>query len=337
MRIAIVNDLPIAVETLKNAVASVPGYQIAWIAVDGKDAVDKCSKDLPDLILMDLIMPVMDGVEATRQIMISSPCPILIVTASVRGNSPKVFAAMGFGALDAVKTPKLGTDKSAEGVRQLLDKISSIEKIISKEKKSYPPINNIVLHEKPDSKIKTLIAIGSSTGGPKALAKILSELPADFKFPVVIIQHVDESFAPGLVNWLGGQTQLNVKIAEAGTSLKPGIVYVAGKNHHLILKPNLTFGYIAEPEDYPYKPSVDVFFKSAVQNWPGKIIGVLLTGMGRDGAEGLLSIRRANMHTIAQDESSSIVYGMPKAAVEISAAVKVLHLDDIAKEILKLA
>lgn len=336
MRIGIVNDLPIAVETLKKAVTSVPGYSVAWVAVDGEEAVIKTAKDKPDLILMDLIMPVMDGVEATRQIMLASPCPVLVVTASVRGNSPKVFAAMGYGALDAVKTPKLGTGGTDGGVQQLLDKICSIEKIISKVKFPSLKINDAVLQDKTDSKIKTLVAVGASTGGPKAVAKILSELPGDFRSPVVIVQHVDESFAAGLASWLNVQTKLEVKIAEAGTSPKPGIVYVAGKNHHLILKPNLTFGYIPEPGNYPYKPSIDVFFKSALKNWPGKIVGVLLTGMGRDGAEELLNIRKSKMHTIAQDESSSIVYGMPKAAAELGAAEKILHIDEISKEILKL-
>jgi len=336
LRIAIVNDLPIAVETLKNAIASVPAYNVAWIAVNGKEAVEKTKADKPDLILMDLIMPVMDGVEATREIMAQTPCPILIVTASVRGNSPKVFGAMGYGALDAVKTPKLAGGFSDTGVQQLLEKISSIEKIISKVKLPSLNINETVTYDKTDIKVKTLVAIGASTGGPKAVAKILSELPADFRSPVVVIQHVDESFTQGLANWLNAQTKLEVKIAEAGTSPKPGLVYVAGKNHHLILKPNLTFSYIAEPADYPYKPSIDVFFKSAVKTWPGKIVGVLLTGMGRDGAEGLLNIRNAKMNTIAQDEISSVVYGMPKAAAEIGAAEQILNIDDISKEIIRI-
>lgn len=336
MRIAIVNDLDIAVESLKKAVNSVEGYSVAWIAKDGNEALNYTLKDKPDLILMDLIMPVMDGVEATRRIMLEAPCPILVVTASVRGNSPKVFAAMGFGALDAVKTPKLGAGGTANGAQQLLDKISSIEKIITKVKYPSAGITQAVVEDKSDSKLKTLVAIGASTGGPKAVAKILSELPENFRYPIVIVQHVDESFTSGLANWLNVQTKLEVKIAEAGTSPKPGSVYVAGKNHHLTLRPNLTFGYIEEPANYPYKPSIDVFFKSAVKNWPGQIVGVLLTGMGRDGANGLLNIRNAKMHTIAQDESSSIVYGMPKAAAEIGAAEKILHIDVISKEIIKL-
>ena len=191
MRIAIVNDVLMAVEALRRIVTSVPDYQVAWMARDGAEAVTKCALDTPDVILMDLMMPVMDGAEATRRIMKDSPCAILVVTATVEGHSAKVFEAMGYGALDAVNTPVLGSGGDLRGGRDLLAKIAVIGKLIGKKTsltrppvvKSSPPILS--------TPRLPLIAIGSSTGGPKALAEILAPLPARLGAAIVIVQHVD--------------------------------------------------------------------------------------------------------------------------------------------------
>jgi two-component system response regulator WspF len=145
----------------------------------------------------------------------------------------------------------------------------------------------------------------------------------------VIVQHVDAQFAPGLVDWLNEQTALPVELAMAGCPVEGGKVLVAGTNDHLVLQSNLTLTYTEEPRDYPYRPSVDVFFSSIADCWPGKGIGVLLTGMGRDGAQGLMSLRSASWHTIAQDRATSVVYGMPKAAAELGAAVQILPIQAI--------
>lgn len=331
MRIAIVNDLLMAVEVLRRVLNTVPGYEMAWIAYNGSEAVEKCARDKPDLILMDLIMPVMDGVQATCTIMKDSPCAILIVTASVRGNAAKVFEAMGCGALDAVGTPVLGPEGKIEGGAELLKKIATIGKLIGQ------PVGN---ERSGPSKIMPkgtprLVAVGSSTGGPKALAEILAKLPGDFRAAVVIVQHVDVQFAGGLADWLNEQTHLSVTVASGGQTLREGMVYVAGTNDHLIIGPDLALHYTPEPRDYPYRPSVDAFFLSVEKHWPNKSVAVLLTGMGRDGAKGLLALRRARWHTIAQDEQSSVVYGMPKAAAELGAAVEILPLEKISESILR--
>ncbi|MCK8601657.1 chemotaxis response regulator protein-glutamate methylesterase [Desulfoferrobacter suflitae] len=329
MRVAIVNDLLMAVEVLRRVLAAVGDYEIAWIAYNGAEAVEKCAADLPDLVLMDLIMPVMDGVQATCTIMRETPCAILVVTASVRGNAAKVFEAMGCGALDAVATPVLGPEGKIEGGAELLKKIKTISRLIGK------PVAN----EKPGSprvlprSAPQLVAIGSSTGGPRALAEILSRLPEDFRASIVIVQHVDVQFAGGLAEWLNEQTHLTVTVASGGQTLREGMVYVAGTNDHLVIGSDLALHYTPEPRDYPYRPSVDTFFFSVEKHWPGKSVAVLLTGMGRDGAKGLLGLKRAGWHTIAQDEQTSIVYGMPRAAAEMGAAVEILPLDRIAESI----
>jgi len=187
-----------------------------------------------------------------------------------------------------------------------------------------------------------MIVIGSSTGGPDALAKILSFLPESLNAVIVIIQHVDEDFSSTLANWLDTQTPLQVKLAAEGVTPQTGIVYVAGTNNHLIINQVFRFSYISGPSNIIYHPSIDIFFKSIALNSyssknntipPG--MAILLTGMGKDGAKGMLKLHNAGWHTIAQDKTSSAVYGMPKAAVELKAASKILHIEEIGPAIIR--
>ncbi|MEA1996355.1 MAG: chemotaxis response regulator protein-glutamate methylesterase [Gemmatimonadota bacterium] len=330
MRIAVVNDSPAAVNAIENIVGSVPKYEIAWTAGNGAEAVKGCKADRPDLILMNLVMPVMDGAEATRLIMKNTPCSILVVTSTVEGNRSKVFEAMGHGALDVVTTPDLGPRGETEGAEELLDKIAVIGKLIGKaaETRRRTPGKKkklaAVIHDIPP-----LVIIGSSTGGPKALSEILSELPEKFGAAVAIIQHVNAEYTAGMAEWLGQQCPLPVALAVDGAYLEAGKVLLAATDDHLIIKPDLTLKYTSEPREYNYRPSVDIFFRSIEKNWPECAAAVLLTGMGSDGARGLLALRKAGWYTIAQDKKSSIVYGMPKAAAELGAAVDILPVDRI--------
>jgi len=328
MRIAIVNDTAMILESLRRIVMSNPDNQLAWLARDGAEAVQRCAANTPDLILMDLVMPVMDGVEATRRIMQESPCAILIVTATVRGNTSKVFEAMGAGALDAVKTPIATPGKSAVGTDMLLAKIATINALISGQKR---PARETAapVRPRPVTAEHCLLAIGASTGGPAALAKVLGKLPADLPAYVLVVQHVDKQFAYNFATWLNDQTALDVRLALDGDRLEQGTVLVAGTDDHLILTADQTVAYTAEPRDYVYRPSVNVLFQSVTAHWPGKAVGLLLTGMGKDGGSGLLQMRQKGWHTITQDEASCAVYGMPKAAVDLGAAVEILPLDEI--------
>jgi two-component system response regulator WspF len=300
--------------------------------MDGMETVTKCAMDTPDLILMDLIMPSMDGVEATKQIMSQSPCAILMVTASVKGNAAKVFAAMGYGALDAVNTPILGLTGQSAGGMNLLRKIATIAKLIGKSDRNQAHNSPSVCQPQPQSfsHLPPIIAIGASAGGPQTLVTLLGYFPPDLKATVVIVQHMDAQFAPNLATWLNQQSPLPVTMARNGSPLEGGKVLLAGTNDHLVLGADRALHYTPHPEDYVYRPSVDVLFDSLVQNWSGKGVAVLLTGMGRDGARGLLALRSAGWHTIAQDQATSVVYGMPKVAAEIGAAVQILPLESIA-------
>lgn len=333
MRIGIANDMPMAVEALRRALLSQPEHRVIWAARDGEQAVALCAKDTPDLVLMDLIMPVMDGVEATRRIMAESPCAVLIVTVNVGTNAWQVFEAMGHGALDAIDTPMLGAGDLHNGARPLLAKVAEIDKLL-RERNAPPGGSRFGAGRSARApRPSRLVAIGSSAGGPAALATVLSGLPRDFGAAVVIVQHVDEPFAASMATWLGQYSTLPVRLAREGDQLAGGVVWLAGTSDHLVLKDSYRLGYTAEPVDYVYRPSVDVFFHSVCRFWPGETVGVLLTGMGRDGAEGLKALRDQGCYTIAQDQASSAVYGMPKAAAALQAAVDILPVDRIAAKL----
>ena len=330
MRIAIVNDVLMAREALRRAIAEMPDYSLAWTARDGAEAVKRCAEDTPDLILMDLIMPVMDGVEATRRIMAQAPCAILVVTATVEGHTAKVFEALGAGALDAVQTPVLEATGQLGGASTLRLKIETIRHLISRssDRKRLGGLGeNLRSNSVP---INPLVVIGASAGGPTALATILHDLPVDFSAPMIIVQHIDAQFAPSMASWLGGQSALTVRIACERDQPVAGTVLIASTNDHLIFLDSHTLGYIPGPRDCHYRPSVDIFFESVVRHWKGDVVAVLLTGMGRDGAKGLKALRNAGALTIAQDSKSCVVYGMPKAAAELDAAVEILPLETIA-------
>jgi two-component system response regulator WspF len=330
MRIAIVNDALLAAEALRRVITRAGVHEVAWIAQDGAEAVARCQQDRPDLILMDLFMPRMDGVEATRQIMATKPCAIIVATAQVGDHTGKVFEAMGAGALDAVSVPVMTDSGNLDGTKEILAKIETINRLVGSPKKKKAPAPTTPLIRAPASSKVNLVAIGSSAGGPTALTTLLAALPADFPAAIVIVQHVDKQFTEGLTTWFATHTKLQVRVAQDGDSLQPGVVYLAGRDRHLILSSPSQLGYVAQPSDSSYCPSVDVFFKSLARNWSGRAVGVLLTGMGRDGAEGLKALREAGHYTIAQDKRTSAVYGMPKAAAELDAAREILALDKIA-------
>ncbi|WP_165226151.1 chemotaxis-specific protein-glutamate methyltransferase CheB [Aquisphaera insulae] len=331
MRVGIVNDSVMACEVLRRVVTSVPGQEVAWVAKDGEEAVAKAKADVPDVVLMDLFMPRMDGVEATRLIMAQSPCAILVVTATVSGHIQKVYQAMGYGALDAVDTPVIGPSGQIAEAAALLRKIDVVGRLVGKAPARADAALIPAMPVRPIAAPADhpLIVLGSSTGGPFALAEILPLLPAGPDASVVIIQHVDAAFAPGLAQWLGDFAKRKVELAADGDLVAPGKVYLSATGDHLVMQADRRLYYSIEPRQLNYRPSVDVFFRSVAKFWPRPGIAALLTGMGRDGAEGLLELRRLGWRTIAQDEETSVVWGMPRAAVELDAAEFVLPLPRI--------
>ena len=342
-RIAIVNDLAMAREALRRVVATIPDATVCWVAADGEEAVSRARIDRADLILMDLIMPVMDGVEATRRIMKEAPCPILVVTATVEGNATRVYEAIGAGALDAVDTPRLGAE-GTHGEEALVEKVGAIRRMAKTDGPrtaaapparpkpvtvATPPAVTTAANDAALPTSATIVAVGSSTGGPQALATFLKSLPNPLPYAVVIVQHMDITFLPGLATWLSGQTGLNVQLAPQHGRPTAGSVMVAGKNMQMVLRQNGTLEYVPGDPDLIHRPSVDVFFESLAKSRSQTGAAVMLTGMGRDGAVGMKAMRDAGWRTFAQDRETSIVWGMPGAAVQAGAAEQILPLDQI--------
>lgn len=327
MRIGIVNSVVMARKTLRTTIASTQSHEVAWEASNGREALEKCSEETPDLILMDLDMPVMNGVEATQLIMKDCPCAILVVTASVVEHHSLIFEALSAGARDVVRTPVLTDKEPSDFADSLLEKIGTIDTFTGRSVKRKVQEGR---DPREDAyRNKPLIVIGASTGGPKAVATVLSSLSENQTAAIVVIIHIEQKFANGMAEWMDGLVRMKVRVASEGESPKPGTVLLASTNNHLLLTRDNAFHYTPKPRDYPYRPSVDEFFYSVASHWKGEAIGVLLTGMGKDGAEGLMALRQKGWHTIAQDEESSAIYGMPKAAVDLGAAKEILPLDRI--------
>lgn len=325
MRIAIVHSSSDIIRLFTYLIADL-GFSICWTCSTAKEAITNTVNDHPDLLLVQLDLADMKGSELIRKIMEGSPTTVIAISNSVNQKPGDIFEAMSAGALDAVSEP---STEQTDSIHDLKHKILNINKLHESLKK--------IEKGKLAASIKNtpLVAIGSSTGGPAALLTILKQLPEKTDAIWVIIQHMDNQFSEGMATWLNEQTSIEVEIAKDNQVPKIGHVYMAGTNDHLIINKTGRFEYTEDPIDYPYRPSVDVFFGSAVSHWPNKLIGVLLTGMGRDGANGLLSLYNRGMHTIAQDKNSCAVYGMPKAACELKAVTIELDINDIADNIMK--
>jgi two-component system, chemotaxis family, response regulator WspF len=325
MLVAIAHDNLDTTRFLRYLLADI-GHEVAWTAASGQSAIDKAKHDLPDLILVKLVLPDMTASELIKTLIQDESTTIIVIGSTIKKQPSKVFEAMSAGALDAVNEPSTDEQDSIQNFKRKIKNISNLHRTVNKRQRTPQVVVD---------KGVPLIAIGSSTGGPAALVTVLSKIKPDIHAVVVIIQHMDDQFSRGMVKWIDEQTDIKVEMAKDNQKAEVATVYIAGTADHLVLKNNCRFIYTPDPVDYPYRPSVDAFFESAVTYWPNKIVGVLLTGMGRDGASGLLSLKNRGMFTIAQDEATCAVYGMPKAAAELNAASKVLPIDEIGDAINK--
>lgn len=368
MRVAIVNDMLTITEMLRRIITSRPDFEVAWVAADGPTAIRKAIENPADVILMDLQMPGMSGAEATGEIMRRAPCQILVVTSSVAANYSLVCEAMGHGAYDAINTPTVDPSKPlSEAGTLIFEKLAKVGRISRsgfikqaeieaaiQRPQSLPgsdsgyfrapviaPASASVVtapsdsgvFRRPSSLSVPIIAIGASTGGPPALQAVLSSFPVTLPAAVVVIQHIDREFADGLVSWLSEKCPLRVARVNEGDCPQVGTVHVAATNDHLILKSDGRFGYTPEPVANPYRPSVDAMFESLAKHGPRVGVAALLTGIGRDGANGLLKLKQRGWQTVAQDEATSVVYGMPAAAAAVGAAQRVLPIKDIGPQL----
>jgi len=330
MNIGIVNDTDMATKAIAATLSSSGAHRVVWTARSGPEAIDLCRGSTPDLVLMDLVMPGMSGAQATKEIMRETPTAILVVTASVSGNCSLAFEAMGAGALDVIATPSL---TSSAGRDEFLQKISQIGAIIHDQQKpaAPPPCHPENLSCGAPGAADTLVAIGCSAGGPAALAEILRALAPVGRAAVVIIQHIDARFVDDLAVWLKGFCKDPLDIVTEGVLIGRGRIYLAGKDGHVEAHTCSRLRYDTNLGGLAYQPSVDVFFSSIARSWRGRAMGIVLTGMGRDGAAGLRAMRESGFLTIVQDEATSSLFGMPKAAAPHAA--EILPLPAIAPRI----
>ena len=313
-----------------------PAIRVVGQAADGAEAIELAESLRPDVVLMDVEMPRVDGNEATRRIMERAPTPIVMMSAHSRHVEERAFEALGTGALAVVGKPAgLGQPDHASTAAQLRNTVKLMAEVKVVRHWRRRDSNGPEPTRVDRARTIRVVAIGASAGGPPVVAEILSELPADLPWPVLIVQHISTGFAPGLVDWLARSTPLTVKLAEADEPTRPGTVYVAADGAHL----GLADGRVrlaADPEVDGFRPSASFLLRSVARAAGPGAVGVLLTGMGRDGAAGLLELRRAGGLTIAQDEESCAVFGMPKEAIRLGAAEHVLPPKKIAEAILSL-
>ncbi|HEX5271384.1 MAG TPA: chemotaxis-specific protein-glutamate methyltransferase CheB [Gemmataceae bacterium] len=335
IRVLVVDDSPTARALLVEILRSDPEVQVIGEAKDGQEGVELTGRLRPDLVTMDVKMPRLDGLAATKEIMIASPTPIVIVTASLNAHEVDLaMQSLRVGALAVLRKPP-GPDSPAfeEAARKLLATVKAMAhvKVVRHWRQAGPaPRSADPLPPPPRPGPRApLVAVATSTGGPAALHRLLSRLPGDFPAPVLAVQHNAPGFMHGLVAWLGGGCDLTVKVAEQGEALRPGTVYLAPDDRHLGVAPAGTVLLSPAPPVGGFRPSGTFLFESAARARGSSVVALILTGMGDDGVEGLRAVRQAGGHIIAQDEATSVVWGMPGAAVAAGLADSVLPLDAI--------
>ena len=351
IRVLLVDDSPLALHILQRMLSRSPEIQVVGTAANGREALDLLPALDPDVICTDLHMPVMNGLEFTRAVMADYPRPILVVSVSVEPDSSNVFQMLEAGAVDILPKPRdiLGADmdKLANELASKIRILAGVRVFRRRNKVSgapavmpHPPISlprPPGFSPYPQVPLR-MVVIGASTGGPQALREVLGQLPKNFPLPVVCIQHIGSSFLSGMVAWLAEICPLPVRMATHGERPQAGIVYFAPEDAHLELDScGERFALSLTQTLDGHRPSVTITMQAAARCFGGGTVGVLLTGMGRDGAEGMASIAAAGGITIAQDEASSVVYGMAKEAVERGVVRHILTLEKIAPALVALA
>jgi two-component system, chemotaxis family, protein-glutamate methylesterase/glutaminase len=344
VRVMIVEDSLVVRQLLAHIIASDPRLVVAAAVSSAEEALREIGRVRPDVVSMDIRLPGMDGLEATRRIMSEHPTPIVVIADSIEDSSLKIsMNALRAGALTVVEKP---VGLSSTGYAAISSTICTQLYIMSQvpvvRRRSFAWREDAVApvpKREPDwSPMRpSIMGIAASTGGPPALAKVLGALPKDFPLPVLLVQHMGPPFMEGFAAWLNGLMPLDVRLAQDQEIPAAGYVYVAPGDRHLTLSPAGTLRVSAEPPVGNQRPSATVLFQSLARAAGRRGLGVILTGMGEDGAEGLVEMRRAGGYAVAEDETTAVVYGMPAAAARMGGVDVSLPLDMIAQRILRLA
>ena len=334
IRILIAEDSPIFIDVLRSAIEAEFDMEVIAVAENGQQAVELCATLRPDLVLMDIQMPILGGLEATEVIMADCPTPILVVTSDpFHGGVDQSFRALSAGALDLIAKP---TEVPWPDVsrRDFVRKIRLLSQVpvvrhmrgrrAARVHMSTPRLGRVT----PSG---TVVGVVASTGGPRALARMVADLDMNFPAPILVVQHIMPGFSEHLAQWLDRSGPLSVVEARNGMRLEPGVVYVAPAESHLELGANLVLRTHDEPAIGGHRPSGDLLLESIARYAGPRSIGVVMSGMGSDGTLGLAAIKRAGGATFVQDRDSSVVYGMPQSAIDLGVVEQVVKLEEIAR------
>lgn len=338
IKVLLVEDSQIALVILKKILNSSPQIEVVGEARTGLEGLALIPQVEPDVICTDLYMPQMDGLTFTSEVMALYPRPILVISVGVQqDDTHQVFQLLNAGAVDIFPKPPAGLSSEDEQIKQeLINKIKILSgvKVLSR-KRQYPLLNKLeIVHPSANFTKPKVVVIGASTGGPQALEELFAALPSNFPVPIICIQHICVGFLQGLIDWLAKSCRLSIQIAVSGDIPKPGRIYFPPEKLHLILDAMGRFVYSDAPPVMGHRPSITIAFESVAQFYGKATMGILLTGMGRDGAQGMSAIAATGGFTIAQDEATSVVFGMPKEAILLRAVKQVLPIHAIAPTLL---
>ncbi len=345
LKVLIVDDSATTSRMLTDSINATADMRVVGEARNGRQAIQMTHDLRPDVILMDLVMPEMDGLEATREIMHATPTPIVVVSASLKSQETEIaFRAISAGALTVQRKPAgpgnpahpaeigqlLNTLRAMAGVRVIHHWKRTEQRALATPTPALPAAPAVAPPE--------IVAIVASTGGPAALSTIAQALPPDFPLPIVVVQHIAPDFVPSLAGWLATVSPLRVELARASEAPRPGCIYLATGGEHLTLTQGHRFAVNgAANGSSPHVPSGDVLLESVARSYGARAIGVVLTGMGNDGARGLRAMYDAGAYTIAQDEATSVVFGMPNQARLMGGVRRVLPLPEIPQALIRLS
>lgn len=333
LRILLVDDSALIRDILREILESENDIRVVGEAADGREAVAKVAELKPDLVTMDIEMPVMGGLEAIERIIAAHPVPILVVTALTGVRT--AFAAVSKGALDVIEKP----DISLVNIQNLIKKVRRLASVdvpmhLKAMRGTQKPAAAAPPPERPSKAQPRIVAIAASTGGPHAIHNILSQLPAGFPLPIVVAQHIADGFTQGMVDWLSAVTPLKVRVAAQGDVLAPGTVYVNPAEHSMRIAAHGTVLLGDSAPGTPYHPSCNVLLSSVAASYGAHALGLIMSGMGDDGVVGMQAIRIARGITLAQDADSSVIYGMNAEAIKRGYVDKVVPLASIPAELL---
>lgn len=344
IRVLVVDDSLFMRRMITDILNEDPEIEVVGTARNGQEGLEQARQLQPDVITLDVEMPVMDGITMLERLMKEQPTAVVMVSSLTKEGAEVTLRSLELGAVDFVTKPSGSISMDLYKISsQIVEKVKASARVPRfrlralaqsavrhSHTASPPPIVSPAISRR-DSKV--LVVIGSSTGGPRALTTLMSALPPDYHAPTIIVQHMPEGFTQSLAQRLGRHAPIRVREAQAGDSIQAGVAYLAPGGHHLKLAPNLTFQLSQEPPVHGVRPSVDVTLLSVAQHFTGKVIVAILTGMGSDGAMGARTLHAKGARVLAEDESTCVVFGMPRAVIQAGVADRVVPLDLMAQAI----